>query len=681
MSTQRAAAALLNPGVYFGVLLMAVLSVAAYQVRPSYDVAPGVPYDRGLISGFHDAEFTPPDAGLPYTRFRWSAGNASYIYFDGVGHQDFDAVVMVNGSRPEGAPPATMRLRAGDTVLLDTTVPPGISEHRFRVPREAVTGGSVALRMDTNSFTVPGDRRELGIILLRVRLDPGAGSDLFVEPHAGTIAALAGAVGLLCLLLAFMSWGAGTVGLAGALLSLLASGLLAFDRLWLTQRGWPWAWAQALLVGAVVAALCWWVGGWLIAAGGVPWSPAVRRALVTLVLVVFAVRLAGQLHPGIFVYDLGFHANILAMVERGQLLFTTQPAEFGGTGHSTFYLPTASLFIAPLHWLMGDDRLAIRIFTVAAGTLGALPVFYVASRVMRSVRAGLFSAALYLIFPISVIIFSWGITTNIFGEFLALCALAVFVGSGPHLTPRRPAFWALSVLAMLTLLSHPGVLVLFSVALIGACLAMLLWARSEEGRRHSLRGLSAYALAGVAAFVVYFRNFVPELAASLVRITGERGSEGVVHVVGGSVEDPGIGLFQREVDNFADWLLWGLRGFWGEFQAYYRVWPVVAAALGVWLVRLVARRRRQDFRRRALLAAVAGWAFAVALLALAGWTANLFVRYMLFALPIVALGSGVLLASLTTRGRWGLPLSVLVAVFFAFEALVFWQYRIDYAFK
>ena len=73
-------------------------------------------------------------------------------------------------------------------------------------------------------------------------------------------------------------------------------------------------------------------------------------------LIVFAVRLAGQLHPSIFVYDLGFHVNILQRVSSSDLFFTTQPAEFGGFGYSTFYLPTPYLFIEPLRWLVGDPR-------------------------------------------------------------------------------------------------------------------------------------------------------------------------------------------------------------------------------------------------------------------------------------------------------------------------------------
>jgi hypothetical protein len=154
-----------------------------------------------------------------------------------------------------------------------------------------------------------------------------------------------------------------------------------------------------------------------------------------------------------------------------------------------------------------------------------------------------------------------------------------------------------------------------------------------------------------------------------------------VHVVGGSVEDTTLGLFQREVDNFADWLMWGLRGFWSEFQAYYRVWPLVAAALGFAVVVLAVRRGRLPPSGRTLVFAAAGWFAAVVLLALVGWTINVYVRYMLFALPLVVLGCGMLLSALSRRGRWGLRLGLLMAVFFAFQALVFWQYRIDVAFK
>jgi hypothetical protein len=54
---------------------------------------------------------------------------------------------------------------------------------------------------------------------------------------------------------------------------------------------------------------------------------------------------------------------------------------------------------------------------------------------------------------------------------------------------------------------------------------------------------------------------------------------------------------------------------------------------------------------------------------------------MLSALPIIALGTGMLLSALWRRGSRGRLLSVFVLVFFAVEAIVLWHYRISYQFK
>ena len=79
-------------------------------------------------------------------------------------------------------------------------------------------------------------------------------------------------------------------------------------------------------------------------------------------------------------------------------------------------------------------------------------------------------------------------------------------------------------------------------------------------------------------------------------------------------------------------------------------------------------------------AAVAWW-FTVLLFLIVGWVINLYVRYSLFALPIIALGSGVLLSATWPLGRAGRWLAVFMLIFFAVEPLALWQYRITYAFK
>jgi hypothetical protein len=140
---------------------------------------------------------------------------------------------------------------------------------------------------------------------------------------------------------------------------------------------------------------------------------------------------------------------------------------------------------------------------------------------------------------------------------------------------------------------------------------------------------------------------------------------------------------QREVHSLGEWLRWGLVGFWNEAQAYYRVWPLVGAVVGYGFLNSLAATmggRRGEIARALVLAAL-GWIVSVVFFALVGWATNLFVRYALFALPIIALGCGLMLSAVWARGRSGRWLGLLVLVFFAVEALAFWQYRINYAFK
>jgi hypothetical protein len=676
---------LLNPGIYAAILLALVLVVVAYQVRPAYDITIGTTTDGPLLQSFYDRETPPKDSSLPYSTYRWTRGDASSITFQDVGAQDFDVVLAVNGARPAGQASPALTVTVGSLTSVSAAPPPGVQEYRFSVPREQVKDGTLRVDLQTNSFKPQGDARQLGIIITHITVSPSANPDRFVVPPTGPLLAILSAVALLSSLLALFGWGPGGVFLGGGSLALLAGSLLIFDRLWLTSGSWYWSWCQALIAAGVLALICRPVAGWLFARGGVRWSALQRRCLLTLVLVVFAVRLAGQLHPSIFVYDLGFHVNILQRVSSGDLFFTTQPAEFGGFGYSTFYLPTPYLFIEPLRWLVGDPRMAIRLMTVATGTLGALPVFYLATRVSGRGRAGLIAATLYLIMPMSVIIFSWGITPNIFGEFFALCSLAVLVGGFQSLRPNKPVFWVLAALLMITILSHPGVLALATAAFLAIPAIWWIYRRRLGDWKIALGALGAYAVAAVAAIAIYYWHFIPGMIQTLQKVREDRaagtGAGGVPLVVGGSVEDNSIGLFQREVHNFGQWLFWGLEGFWREAQAYYTVWPIVGAVAGYSYLSARARTFAEGGTGRALVLAVAGWTVSVVLFALAGWATNLFVRYPLFALPVITIGAGLLLSATWGRGRAGRWLTALVLVFFAVQALAFWQYRINYIFK
>jgi hypothetical protein len=431
---------------------------------------------------------------------------------------------------------------------------------------------------------------------------------------------------------------------------------------------------------------------------GAAWSPLQRRALLTIAFAAFAVRLAGELHPLIFVYDIGYHVNRLILVRSGQLVFSTQPAESEALG-GTFYLPTAHLAVLPLEWLLGGDtRMAIRILLIATGTLGILPLFYMAKRLAHDARAGIIAALLYVTLPMAVLPYSWGILPNVFGEFLALLAIAFLVGarSTSTLHPRRAPFWILTTLLTLALLGHPGVVFLVLPAAILIPL-FLLFQKSEVRSQKSgpsiqnpkskiqnpLLALASLLIALLVTFAIYYHNFTAQIATSIQNLFANRSGGEFKRIIGGSVEDNALGLIQREVTTRSAWVLGGIEGFWRELVAYYRGWPAFAALLGFLALGSSKYQDHSAFRTPpfALRRTALALALVVLLLAFVGWFFNVYVRYMLFALPLISLGAGLLLSPLSRRSWLSLFLVTCTLAAFLMWAFSLWGDRINFAFK
>ncbi|MEP6774251.1 MAG: hypothetical protein ABJA50_01535 [Chloroflexota bacterium] len=681
---------LLNPGIYAAALVTAVLVVAAYQIRPGYDIQIGMQTDGTILQGFNAGEKMAQGGGT----FRWT-GADSYIVLQDVGRQDFDVTLTLSGSRPQGQSPPTLRVESGGAVLLDKVPAPDLVDYKLTVSRDVIRDGTLTLHILTNGFSPPGDSRTLGVVLTRLQAYPGAAADRFIEPPLGALGTLVGASALFALLLALLGWGVGGVLLGSSLVGTLAACLLVWNRLWFTSDVWYGTWIPTLLYAGIFTLLVWAVGslvlhrrrnlpgGWSLV--GIPF-----RILLTIMLATFAVRLAGQLHPQIFVVDLLYHVHRYQDVQNGTLIIMHVASELAG--RDTFYLPTAYVFMMPLQWLVGDIVMSVRLFTIALSTLGAFLVYYLCAVGLRSIRAGLLAAVLYVSMPLSVLIFSWGVTTNVFADFISLLLFTLFV-TARDLNPRKAAFWWLFVFLFVGVLSHPAVVVILSFAIGLLCLTWVFLGRSSPdlGWRRLGWTAAAYGVALALAYAVYYVNVIPTMIGTLADISSgtssnDPGAKAVHLLVGGAVSDKSLGLFVRYVDNWTDWFWVGLLGIWAEFWAYFKVWPLLGAMLGFALISPIVPQRSASppspggARRRLYLAGLA-WALAALVFLIVGWRFNLYVRYSLFALPAVAIGTAFLLARVYERGKWGRTLALLVTLFFAFTALVLWQYRINYGLK
>jgi hypothetical protein len=668
--------------------LSAFLLFLAYQARPSYAITVGTATDGPLYHGFWDPERTPGE-NPPYKTYRWSRGYGTVTFRD-IGTGPYEVALTLNGARPPGIAPAHLEIKARDTTLLNIDPAAALATYTFTVPSNLTPDGTLRLEVNTNPFSPPGDIRELGIVFVGIAVTPLPGGTALQLPPAALWLAVLGTSLLISLFLATLGWGALTIFLFGSSPAIFAAALLVFNRLWLTSQGWYEVWLPVTLGGLIFAFIVWLLGGPILRRAGAPWTPFQRRALLTIAFVAFVVRLAGELHPLIFVYDIGYHVNRLLLVRSGQLVFTTQPAESEALG-GTFYLPTAHLAVLPLEWLLGGDtRMAIRVLLIATGTLGILPLFYLAKRLAHDARAGVIASLLYVTLPMSVLPYSWGILPNVFGEFLALLAIAFLVGaaSTSSLHPRRAPFWILTALLTLALLGHPGVV--FLVLPAAVLIPLFLLFRMPVASNNSKLAIASLAIALLFTFAIYYHNFTAQIATSIQNLLSNRGNGEFKRIIGGSVEDNSLGLIQREVTTRSAWILGGIEGFWRELVAYYRAWPPLAAIFG--FLALGSSRSQSDAALRtppypfvapssALRRAALALALVVLLLAFVGWFFNVYVRYMLFALPLIALGTALFLSSLARRSRLSLILVALTLAAFLLWAFSLWGDRINFAFK
>jgi hypothetical protein len=132
------------------------------------------------------------------------------------------------------------------------------------------------------------------------------------------------------------------------------------------------------------------------------------------------------------------------------------------------------------------------------------------------------------------------------------------------------------------------------------------------------------------------------------------------------------------------------REVWEQSFAFYRVWPVAACIAGCALLFFRAKdlgRRTEGDRSGLVLSpqsfvlTLSVWMLVAAIMLVVGIVARLYVRYPLYALPAVSLGSGVSLAWLVRRGRWGTVIAVGLLTVSAVSLAFFWYSRIVYDWK
>lgn len=387
--------------------------------------------DIPFLKGFNSSEPSEEQTWQWWTLepgygYRWTSSNAS-LHLPGVGGKQWILSLLASSGRPDNT--ATRSTwQVGKHKLPTVTLPASHRIYHVLVHPDAT--GDIALHLDTEPYVTTHDPRDLGFVLRDVRLAPTEHSI-----HTPALAQTGWLTLILVLLYVLSRWlvfrvqGAFVFALACA--GVLAL-LLATHRLALTV--FTPIMAAVLLSCLGIAALMW--GIVRIATRPPPFALHTLHALrlpvatikpaIALVVLAFAIRLGGMLHPHAIPNDHLMNANNVLDVGWGQIYFTQGlPSEAGG-GEAPY--PPGTYLIAMPVQLFAPSHIESRVIVIQSSValldslvVGGLWLLLRHSGIRA--RAALMGAALYVAPAPLLKSFSIGEYANIGGQALAIPAI------------------------------------------------------------------------------------------------------------------------------------------------------------------------------------------------------------------------------------------------------------------
>lgn len=675
--------------VLFNSLLLWTL---AYQVPARLDLSVGGDSamlrredDAPFLRGFNASEPSAKgrfdwwnlDSGNSY---RWATGTAT-VDIPGIGGGDWIVTLRASSGRPDGDS-ATSTWQAGTRTLPSLSI---AAEPRiYHILADADVSGDLLLRMHTQPYEAPTDPRALGFVLHELHVAPVATS-----PRLPALAQLGWLAVTLVLVYTLARWLVLAVRpaliLAVTCAALIAV-LLATQRFALTLFTPALAglalscWALALLLHFGARMLDWQLPG---TAAQSKVQQRQSRIVVALVLLAFAVRLGGMVHPHALFSDHRFNANNLLKLGLGHVYMQAGlPADAGG-GQAP-YPPGLYLLLAPM-LLFAPPDIESRVLVVQSGvalldSLVVALIWFSLRRAGLGQRAALFGAALYLLPPPILGSFSVGEYANIGGQALALPAMALLALSIGRALPQPGTsrssdaasrsgtrgyeqIWIWLPLLCVGLLGHMGVTI--SVGLLiasawGIGVLELVRPRQNHTRHCHYFALGALTSGGLLAVIIVGTLYysAPQFATLFAqRLTGDSGGSGTT----------GAPLLPILFDVVS-----------GTFAPYHRLTPplVLSGLLGLAFLRQRCHAWNPAHGLHATLTAWwLGTLLAIGLPLITG--ASQGVRWAHFLYPALCLGAGPALATLWRRGTAGRLVVLIVLAIILSYGLITWIVQIS----
>ncbi len=213
--------------------------------------------DLGFVQGFSSKEWSdllPTPYGPARETYRWMGAVGTIRLGPVRGGRPLLLSLRLSGGRPADAPPSTAHLRVNGRLRATFSLSPYLSTYTFLLPAGDARGGILRVELETETFRIEHDPRDLGLIAERASvqvLGEGGGGHLPRPTYA--LLGVAVLLGLWAVGLTFWSaWGVG----AGLL---FLTALAAVPRPTAVLHAGPTLLLLALL-GAVVAGVLYWAG-------------------------------------------------------------------------------------------------------------------------------------------------------------------------------------------------------------------------------------------------------------------------------------------------------------------------------------------------------------------------------------------------------------------------------------
>ncbi|HEX2911298.1 MAG TPA: hypothetical protein VH186_10850 [Chloroflexia bacterium] len=714
--------------------LAAFLFLAALVLALAYQVPQDWSYKLGLSNPadhLYVQSFNPPENG-PGFSFRWSS-QESYLRFPGAGRLPSATLTieMQPGGRSPDLPPPRVQLYAGSRLLSETEVRAGQPVYRFNYRAEDRSlDGDLVFTLKTLNPVVDkgGHNLPLGVVVTQVSLQGGPADGRPVIPALPYYTYLLAGLLLIYLALVRAGWTPLKAALLNAVPALGAAWALAAYRFYLTPAVEDLFLHLALAYPLLVLGLRT-SGAWLRLRGQA--FPAKDARWLGLIFVAaFVVKAAGLDHPAFHTVDHWFRIHQINRfwdhpVDFWQQYYnvstgTSVTGQFDGSAVlgqwgvqvALPYSPLFYIFAAPLSllWPAHNDPNLLSAVNSLASWLETSQLFMLYILLRRayngawSGRAGVIAAAIFGFYPLSFLLFSDGGYNTIFAGWLSLLFITLLVDWLHLLREGRQSRWlplwmVLSLAA--ALLAHTSTLLLMGVFVTLACLLLLI---PKEGRRAGARLAVIGGAALGLALLLYYGWYIPGLVSqTLPTLLGKLSS--------------GIGqdskLLSRKL----------LEGFWPQLWAHFAFWPflLTVAFFGYWLYQVEIKgrpyfsfpplnRAKLDAdikadnggekaeaapqteltgQANALVVDTAqyktvtlifvAWLLTFLLFALLDLKVNLLQKHMLFAAPLLCIGSGLALGlpleiirvrAKISKTKWALWL--FIAVIFGLVLLNFW---------